>query len=129
MPYQRAIADAMPDLGRLSIKAATDRLFVIIALATNRQPKGRDMPANNFIDGESGTTGLGSRARLKSHSDIELLSRPRGARTRARRKRRWNKVVLCLPAMPAADIRHDRCRVDSHQCRPRNRGRKEKGGM
>lgn len=59
------------------------------------------MSAKIFIDGESGTTGLGIHARLKTHPGIELLSLPPGQRKDPGAKRalmeRADIAVLCLP--------------------------------
>ncbi|HEY4846895.1 MAG TPA: N-acetyl-gamma-glutamyl-phosphate reductase [Methylocella sp.] len=59
------------------------------------------MPAKIFVDGESGTTGLGIRARLKAQSDIELLSLPLKQRKDLGAKKALMSeadiVVLCLP--------------------------------
>jgi N-acetyl-gamma-glutamyl-phosphate reductase len=59
------------------------------------------MRARIFIDGESGTTGLGIRARLEAQPDIELLSLPASQRKDAAAKKALmceaDVVVLCLP--------------------------------
>ena len=59
------------------------------------------MSAKIFIDGESGTTGLGIRARLEALPDIELLSLPPDQRKDPEAKQavmeRADIVVLCLP--------------------------------
>ncbi|MDQ6702263.1 MAG: N-acetyl-gamma-glutamyl-phosphate reductase [Pseudomonadota bacterium] len=59
------------------------------------------MPAKIFIDGESGTTGLGIRARLEAHPGIELLGLPPYQRKDTGAKKalmeRADIVVLCLP--------------------------------
>ncbi len=59
------------------------------------------MSAKIFIDGESGTTGLGIRLRLAARPDIELLSLPPEHRKDAAAKKemmeRADIVVLCLP--------------------------------
>ncbi|MCI0598766.1 MAG: N-acetyl-gamma-glutamyl-phosphate reductase [Beijerinckiaceae bacterium] len=59
------------------------------------------MGATIFIDGESGTTGLGIHARLKSHPGIKLLSLPPGKRKDPAAKKaameQADIVVLCLP--------------------------------
>jgi N-acetyl-gamma-glutamyl-phosphate reductase len=64
-------------------------------------PKGRDMSAKIFIDGEAGTTGLGLRARLDSLPGVELLNLPSKQRKDPHAKKalmeRADIVVLCLP--------------------------------
>ena len=59
------------------------------------------MSARIFIDGESGTTGLGIRARLEADADVELLSLPAEQRKDLDAKKavmeRADIVVLCLP--------------------------------
>jgi N-acetyl-gamma-glutamyl-phosphate reductase len=59
------------------------------------------MSAKIFIDGDSGTTGLGLRTRIEANPDIELLSLPPGQRKDAGAKQalmeRADIVVLCLP--------------------------------
>ena len=59
------------------------------------------MSAKIFIDGESGTTGLGIRARLEAYPDIELLSLPADQRKDPGAKHavmeQADIVVLCLP--------------------------------
>jgi N-acetyl-gamma-glutamyl-phosphate reductase len=59
------------------------------------------MTAKIFIDGESGTTGLGIHARLKAHREIELLSLPPEQRKDKGAKKALMEqadiVVLCLP--------------------------------
>src|SRR5580704_5646119 len=70
-------------------------------LASNCLPKGRNMPAKIFIDGESGTTGLGIHARLDSLPGVELLSLPPKQRKDPGAKKALMEqasiVVLCLP--------------------------------
>jgi N-acetyl-gamma-glutamyl-phosphate reductase len=60
-----------------------------------------------FIDGESGTTGLGIRARLEALSSVELKSLPEQYRKDAAARRDMmaavNLVVLCLPDGPAKE--------------------------
>ncbi len=59
------------------------------------------MPAKIFIDGESGTTGLGIIARLKAQPDVELLRLPPDRRKDLGAKKALmgeaDIVVLCLP--------------------------------
>jgi N-acetyl-gamma-glutamyl-phosphate reductase len=59
------------------------------------------MSAKIFIDGESGTTGLGIRARLEAQPEIELLSLPANQRKDPDAKQALMEqadiVVLCLP--------------------------------
>jgi N-acetyl-gamma-glutamyl-phosphate reductase len=59
------------------------------------------MPAKIFIDGESGTTGLGIHARLDSFPGVELLNLPPKQRKDPGAKKalmeRADIVVLCLP--------------------------------
>jgi N-acetyl-gamma-glutamyl-phosphate reductase len=59
------------------------------------------MSAKIFIDGESGTTGIGIRARLKTHPEIELLSLPPEHRKDQGAKKALMEqadiAVLCLP--------------------------------
>ena len=59
------------------------------------------MRAKIFIDGESGTTGLGIHARLKTYQAIELLSLPPDQRKDPEAKQalmeKADIVVLCLP--------------------------------
>lgn len=59
------------------------------------------MSAKIFIDGEAGTTGLGIRARIAAHRDIELLSLPPEQRKDPDAKQALIKhadiLVLCLP--------------------------------
>jgi N-acetyl-gamma-glutamyl-phosphate reductase len=64
-------------------------------------PKGGNMPAKIFIDGDAGTTGLGIHARLKVCPGIELLSLPAKQRKDSDAKKALMEqadiVVLCLP--------------------------------
>jgi N-acetyl-gamma-glutamyl-phosphate reductase len=64
-------------------------------------PKGGNMSARIFIDGDAGTTGLGIRARLKAYPGIELLSPPPKQRKDPGAKKalmeKASIVVLCLP--------------------------------
>src|SRR5208282_3557549 len=59
------------------------------------------MTAKIFIDGESGTTGLGIRARLEAYPKIELLGLPADQRKDPAAKQaameQADIVVLCLP--------------------------------
>lgn len=59
------------------------------------------MSARIFIDGESGTTGLGIHARLEARPGIEILSLPPGLRKDPAAKKammeRADIAVLCLP--------------------------------
>jgi N-acetyl-gamma-glutamyl-phosphate reductase len=59
------------------------------------------MSAKIFIDGESGTTGLGIRTRLEAYPDVELLSLAANQRKDLRAKQAMMEqadiVVLCLP--------------------------------
>jgi N-acetyl-gamma-glutamyl-phosphate reductase len=59
------------------------------------------MSAKIFIDGESGTTGLGIRTRLEAYPDVELLSLAANQRKDLRAKQaameQADIVVLCLP--------------------------------
>jgi N-acetyl-gamma-glutamyl-phosphate reductase len=78
-----------------------DRASSDHGLARNCLLQGRMMPTKIFIDGDSGTTGLGIRARLEARPDIELLSLPLSQRKDAAAKQavmeRADIVVLCLP--------------------------------
>ncbi|MGI8568925.1 MAG: N-acetyl-gamma-glutamyl-phosphate reductase [Methylocella sp.] len=59
------------------------------------------MPAKIYIDGESGTTGLGIRTRLKTQPGIELLALPQSQRKDPGAKKALMEhadiVVLCVP--------------------------------
>ncbi|HUI20996.1 MAG TPA: N-acetyl-gamma-glutamyl-phosphate reductase [Methylocella sp.] len=59
------------------------------------------MSAKIFIDGESGTTGLGIRRRLEAYPDVELLALPPEQRKDASAKKAVMEcadiIVLCLP--------------------------------
>jgi len=84
------------ELSRSSFQesSATGRLFFVISIHPIACP-GRTMTAKIFIDGESGTTGLGIRARLEAYPKIELLSLPADQRKiRLPSKQQWNKLIL-----------------------------------
>ena len=69
------------------------------------------MPAQVFIDGEAGTTGLQIRARLDGRADVALISlseadrKDRGARLAAHA--RADVSILCLPDAAVHDIAAD----------------------